>query len=704
MLFHNDHGTFSKFLDLPNTSGVQKALWLDYDHDYDLDLLLFGPKPLLMRNNGKGKFEDHTTSFPFTKGQALDAVAFAIRGDTAARDVVVSYADRAGVLYRDKLNGVFEAVEISALAPGASGLDVQDFNRDGLLDVVSYRPEIRALKNDGSNLSGIENVQSARSPLRADFNGDNREDYTRILEDGSLHLYLNASSAQRWVTVRIQGIKNIKEAVGATVEMKSGAFYDKRIFQGVPLAFATDGRADADTIRITWPNGLIQNETHKKSGESLSIAEAQRLSGSCPMIFAWNGQAFKFVTDVLGVAPLGASSGDGNYFPVNHREYIQIPGSALHAEAGNYQIHITEELHEVSYLDQVRLIAVDHPSEVEIYTNDKFKSPPYPEFRLFGLRSKIHPVRAMDDHGNDVASRVAQQDRAYADGFAHDAAGVAQLHTLDLDFGNVARDNRAAIALNGWVDWADGSTFLGASQDGTGLIFPYMQVKDASGNWQTVIKDMGIPSGKPKTIVVDLTGKFLSRSREVRIVTNLCVYWDEIFLMEDSRPPQVRLTPIDAETADLHFRGFSRAVIDPRRQQPEQFLYEQVLPVSSWNPTPGVYTRYGEARALVNRVDDRMVIMGSGDELKLQYPSAQLPRLPQGWSRDFLLMVDGWAKDADPNTAFSQSVNPLPFHAMSSYPYKPNEQFPADIEHRQYMRDTLTRPALRLIRPLARAQ
>jgi hypothetical protein len=229
-------------------------------------------------------------------------------------------------------------------------------------------------------------------------------------------------------------------------------------------------------------------------------------------------------------------------------------------------------------------------------------------------------------------------------------------------------------------------------------------VKDASGNWQTVIKDMGIPSGKPKTIVIDLAGKFLSRSREVRIVTNLCVYWDEIFLMEDSRPPQVRLTPIDVDTADLHFRGFSRAVIDPRRQQPEQFLYDQVRPVSSWNPTPGLYTRYGEARALVNRVDDRMVIMGSGDELKLQYPSAQLPRLPEGWSRDFLLMVDGWAKDADPNTAFSQSVNPLPFHAMSAYPYRANERFPADVEHRQYVRDTLTRPALRLIRPLAPVQ
>ncbi|MGA8026839.1 MAG: FG-GAP-like repeat-containing protein [Bryobacteraceae bacterium] len=701
-LFHNNHGAFTKFLDLPGTAGATKALWLDYDHDYDLDLLLFGPNPVLMRNDGNGKFEDRTRDFPFVKGNALGAVAFAIREDTAARDVVVSYADRPAVLYRDKLNGVFESEELPVIPAGASSLDVQDFNHDGFLDVVSYSPELLAVQNNSGKLVRAENAKTAPSSVRADFNGDNREDYARILPDGSLHIYLNASPSQRWLGVRIEGIKNIKAAVGATVEMKSGAFYDKRIYQGVPLAFAMDGRADADTIRITWPNGLIQNEMHKKGGEALNIAEAQRLSGSCPMIFTWNGNAFQFITDVLGVAPLGASSGDGSYFPVDHQEYIQIPGPALKPESGEYRIHITEELHEVSYMDKVQLIAVDHPSAIDIYTNEKFKSPPYPEFRLFGAAKKIHPLRATEDHGRDVTARVARLDQTYPDGFPHNKAGVAELHTLDLDFGKVAAENRAALVLNGWVDWADGSTFMGAAQDGKGgLVFPYLQVKDASGKWQTVVQDMGMPSGKPKAMVVDLTDKFLSSSREVRIVTNLCLYWDEIFLIEDARPPRVRLTSIDADSADLHFRGFSRPVIDPTRQQPEQFLYDQVAPVSSWNPTPGLYTRYGDVQTLVKDVDDRLVVMAAGDELKLQFSSAQLPPLPQGWSRDFLLLVDGWAKDADANTAFSQSVTPLPFHAMSAYPYKQNEHFPDDAEHAEYVRDYLTRPALRLIRPLA---
>ncbi len=704
-IFHNNKGTFAKYAELPNTAGATTALWLDFDHDYDLDLLLFGPNPVLMRNNGNGKFEDHTASFPFAKGKALDAVTFALRGDTAARDVIVSYADHPGVLYTDKLNGVFEASDVPAISAGARSLDVQDFDHDGLLDIVSYSPEVFAVRNDSGKLALAARVRTAPSPIRADFNGDNREDYALILPDGSLHLYTNASADQHWLTVRINGIKNIKEAVDATVEMKSGAFYGKRVYNGAPLAFALDGHADADTVRITWPNGLIQNETQKKAGQALSIDEAQRLSGSCPMIFAWNGKQFQFITDVLGVAPLGASSGDGNYFPVDHDEYIQIPGSALKIENGKYQIHVTEELHEVSYLDKVQLIAVDHPSEVSIYTNDKFKSPPYPEFRLFGARSEIHPRSAIDDRGEDVTARLKHVDQTYPDGFPHNSVGVAQLHTLDLDFGKAATDNRAALVLNGWVDWADGSTFLAASQDGKGgLVFPYLQVKDASGNWKTVVEDMGIPSGKPKTMVVDLTNKFLSSSRQVRIVTNLCVYWDKIVLLDDARPPEVRLTPIDAAMADVHFRGFSRAVIDPKRQQPEQFLYDQVRPISNWNPTAGFYTRYGDVRPLITAVDDQLVVMGSGDELKLEYPATQLPALPNGWSRDYLLLVDGWAKDADANTAFSQSVSPLPFHAMSAYPYKQAEHFPDDAAHQQYMRDYLTRPALRLIRPLTPAR
>ncbi len=297
--------------------------------------------------------------------------------------------------------------------------------------------------------------------------------------------------------------------------------------------------------------------------------------------------------------------------------------------------------------------------------------------------------------------KLLHKDGQYPDAFSRDFAGTAQLHHLDLDFGKAAQSNRAVLILSGWVDWADGSTFLQNSRESAdGLIMPYLQVKDVQGKWQTVIQDMGIPAGKPKTISVDLTGKFLSASREVRIVTSLCVYWDEIFLSENTAKPNVTLTPVNARTADLHFRGFSKAIIDPERRQPEKFLYEEVAPVSQWNPTPGFYTRYGDVSKLLSSIDDMPVIMGSGDEVKLQFDPHAFPALKPGWKRDFLLLVDGWAKDADANTAFSTSVAPLPFHSMSAYPYRSGEHFPDDAAHRKYQKEFNTRPALKLMRPL----
>jgi hypothetical protein len=318
-------------------------------------------------------------------------------------------------------------------------------------------------------------------------------------------------------------------------------------------------------------------------------------------------------------------------------------------------------------------------------------------------------VRARDDQGRDVREALLRRDGQYVNGFERTYAGVAKEHALDLDFGNAAPDNRAVLVLNGWVDWADGSTFLAASQGGGGLTPPYLQVKDARGQWKTVIEDMGMPSGKTKTIAVDLTGKFLSASREVRIVTGLCVYWDEIFLGtevslgDDAREPETRLTALDADTATLGFHGFSHPTIDPQRLHPEAFDYQNASAVSNWNPTPGLYTRYGDVRPLVTAVDDKLVVMGSGDELRLEFGAASLPPLPAGWTRDFLLLVDGWAKDRDANTAFSQTVDPLPFHAMSGYPYPAAEHYPSDAEHEAYRKEYNTRPALKLMRPLVAA-
>ena len=695
-LYRNVGGKFVKHADLA-TGNFRRAVWMDFDHDYDLDLFLIGKESVLMRNNGAAGFSDETKRFPFTEGRALDAVRFDLEPDTPGFDFVVSYENRAGVLYHDDLGGAYHAVNLEALPAGASQLRAFDANADGRTDLAANR-DLLLLNQEGSLKPASGGGPDAS--LGADFTGNGRLDRVHINGDSELIIRHEITpNYGNWIEVALKGVKNPKVPMNAKIEMKAGNHYERATYDGTPLVFRLGDRATVDTVRITWPNGLIQNEVDPPVNRLSTFKEAQRLSGSCPMIFTWNGTRFEFITDVLGVAPLGASSGDGESFPVDHDECVTIPGEKLVPRDGQYDVRVTEELREVSYLDQIQLIALDHPADIGFVTNEKFKSPPFPEFRLYGIGRRIYPT-AHDGNGADVSSALRKQDRVYPDAFQRDATGVAELHELDLDFGSAAQGNRAVLVLQGWVDWADGSTFLAAAQAHRSLVFPYLQMKDDHGNWKTVVEDMGIPSGKPKTMAVDLTGKFLSASRQVRIVTNLCVYWDEIFLVEDNAPPPTHMTTLPLTAADLHFRGFSKAEIHPERKQPERFDYQKVSPVSMWNPTPGNYTRYGAVADLLNEIDDQMVVMGSGDEVVLRYDSRGLPPVPAGWNRDFLLLVDGWAKDADANTAFSQSVLPLPFHGMSRYPYPGNERYPEDGLHSAYRHERLTRPALQLIRPL----
>ena len=676
LLYRNTKGRFERLKATLPAARFEKAVWLDYDHDYDLDLFLLGKKSVLLRNQGSAGFVDHTGDFPFAAGRAIDAVSYRWAADSKAFDLVVSYADHTGVLYSDKLAGKYEAVTIAELPAGAKWLDVADVNNDSWLDIVS---------SAGTLLNHRGKFERVPEPVG----------------DGSVPGDVAAANAH-WIRVSLTGVKNLKLAYDAEVEVKAGASYQKKIYKGVPLLFDLGRRMEADTVRVAWPNGLIQNETKQAANRSYTYKEAQRLSGSCPMIWTWDGKRFRFITDVLGIAPLGASSGDGQYFPVDHDEYIQLAGDALAAADGKYEIRVTEELSEVSYLDQLRLFTVDHPAGVEIVTNEKWKAPPYPEFRLFGVGRRIYPRSAHDGEGRDVLRRLLARDGKYVDTFRRGRNGAAELHALDLDFGReTAGRNEAVLILNGWVDWADGSTFLAAAQeDKAGLIPPYLQVKDERGEWKTIIADMGMPDGKPKTIAVDLSGRFLSASREIRIVTNLCVYWDEAFLSEDASRPQAVLTRVPTASAELRFRGFSAVKIDPDRRQPEEFVYSDVRQTSSWNPTPGLYTRYGDVKELLENPDDRFAILGSGDELRLRFAAHSLPELKAGWKRDFILKVDGWAKDRDANTAHSQTVAPLPFHAMSAYPYPSREHYPRDVVHQSYVKEYNTRPALRLIRPL----
>ncbi len=374
-------------------------------------------------------------AIPFVPGTPVDAAVIRQIPDSKAMDFVVSYAGRPGVLYKDRLGGSFEARDLNEVPANAHQFQVADFDQNGTLDLLFLEgTHVHLLKNQrgswalhkrlpsgssflladfagmavhdlladgvllsGDNSSYSESRDAASLAERhalaaADFDGDGRLDLAGVTRDGALLRSLNQTDGTgRWLRISLKGVKAPLRAQGSIVEVKVGARYQKFLYTGAPLLVGMRRHEKADTIRITWPHGLIQNEMNQTTNQAYRYEEAQRLSGSCPMIFTWNGKKFTFITDVLGVAPLGAKSGDGSYFPTNSDEYIWIDGEHLRERNGKLELRITEELGEVSYLDMLELIAVDHPADVDVFTNEKWKSPPYPEFRLFGTNSRRYP-------------------------------------------------------------------------------------------------------------------------------------------------------------------------------------------------------------------------------------------------------------------------------------------------------------------------
>jgi len=362
---------------------------------------------------------------------------------------------------------------------------------------------------------------------------------------------------------------------------------------------------------------------------------------------------------------------------------------------------MTDELREVDYFDRLRLIAVDHSAAEKIYSDEIYSSTPTAPM-LYAVSNEHLPVSAVDDHGNNVLPLISKVDHRYPHNFQQlRIPGMAKLHSLTLDLGKLSNTRRVSLWLTGWVFWTDsnGSRAL-MHNPTTPMVSPYLQVRNAQGKWVTVIPDMGLPSGTNRTIRVDLTGKFLSPDHHVRIVTNLCVYWDRIFYTTNDRVVQPA-TEIAPEYANLHYRGFSTPVSDPNHIRPDYFEYASLMNHAPWNPMRGLYTRYGNVNDLLRKADSHLVVMSTGDEMTVRFSAAAFPPLRPGWVRSFFLDATGYAKDGEPNTAYSATVGPLPFRSMSNYPPEPQDHAPNDSAYQEYLRKYQTRSSYQLIPSLA---
>ncbi|RPJ60587.1 MAG: tetratricopeptide repeat protein [Acidobacteria bacterium] len=708
LLRNNGNGTFADVAAQAQVTGSKakstSVIFLDYNNSRDIDILVMnqGAAPNLFSNKRDGTFEDVSTQVGLTASKSAGASSADVNKDSYQDLVLPGFA--LPVLKNSVGRKFVEPEPGTAPQPAfAWSSTVFDYDNDGWLDLLVLQDKARLLKNQGargfidvSDQCGLAALQtgSGRSAAIADYDGDGDNDIFVTVNGGKPLLLRNDGANQnRSLQIDLAGLRDNKGGLGAKVEIRAGQAWQKLEINGnvgflsqssPELVFGIGKKQLADSIRILWPTGVLQAELDRQAGQPVKIEEVDRKGTSCPLLYAWNGLKYDFVTDFLGGSAVGYLVAPGTYGSTDVDEYIRIADVAPQPKDGRYSIKMNNQLEEVMFIDQVKLLAVDHPADTAVYPDEKLMpAPPYPAFKVFLTQNSKPPVKAVDERGKDVLPALVNVDRKYPDSFKLlPFKGYAEPHELILELGDMSQAERVVLLLTAWIDYADSSSNLAASQAGAKLVPPYLQVVDQQGCWVTVLSNMGFPAGLPKTMTVDLSGKLLNKQdSRVKIVTSMRIYWDQILVDTYSGPTAPRVTTLGADRAGFEFYGYPREV-KPDGKNPPQYDYHDRSTTSPWKNHIGRYTRYGDVRPLLEAKDDMYVIMRHGDEITAEFEAVKLPELPEGWTRTFLVYAAGFGKDMDLNSANADTVGPLPSHSG---------MYPTDSDHQKYQKKYNTR-------------
>ncbi|HLO58959.1 MAG TPA: FG-GAP-like repeat-containing protein [Bacteroidales bacterium] len=696
------------------------AAFGDFDEDGDIDLFVSNEtgSNVLFSNQREGIYKDVTSASGLVSEGGSSVVTTADINNDGFLDLFVGSVNGTGqLLYLNNHDGTFRRQNSSVLT-AFKNLKVYDarfldFDNDGFQDLILAGESAdnssglvllhNNSKGDFTETKGImpEEPKAARQLAIFDYNDDGDLDLALAGMNGKFYLLRNdGGNNNHYIKMKLMGLKagsakNNHFGIGAKVEVRSGELYQTVVVTDPDVHFGLGNKKQADVVRITWTNGVPQNIFMPNSDQAL--IEAQTLKGSCPFLYTWNGAEYGFAKDILWRSalgmPLGIMGGTTAYgFADASDDYIRISGDQLKPRKGVYSVQVTSELWETIYFDELELIAADHPDSIDILIPEQFTPPPFPGKKVMQVAHPILPVTAVDEQGNDMMPCLREKDDVYVAGFTPDKyQGIVNLHELILDPGKTSSAT-LLLYLQGWIFPTDASINMALSQsDELKVTAPVIQVLNKSGKWVTVIDNLGFPMGKDKTVIVDLTGKFLSNDHRVKIVTNMEVYWDHAFFSNAIPQAPVTYTSLNKVSADLHYRGFSKSYRKGGRYGPHWFDYSKVDKEPKWRDLSGKYTRYGNVMPLLEKPDNRYVISNAGDEMTVEFDAKQLPPLPKGWKRDFLIRSVGWVKDGDLNTAFGNQVEPLPFHGMKSYTPANHDAYPQTPELKKYNEEYNTR-------------
>jgi len=713
----------------------------DFNNDRAVDFVLSGGAKgvLILLNPREGEFKQ-LDGIDFAKEHlppAVGVVSFDFDKD-GWMDLAFTHAGAPGItLWRNKEGRGLERVMLPDFGwKSATGIAAVDYDNDGWIDLVAVGEgvnggEIRLLRNLGAGNFADATTETKLDAVKltkpiaiatANVSGNGAMDLVVTQAEGAVAWLKNEGAEKNsWLELDLKALNDNKSAIGTKVEVFAGELTQKFEVPGasgylgqnaLAIHVGLGSEKGADVVRLLWPTGVPQDEIKLDGRKSQQVAELDRRGSSCPILFAWNGTEYEFIADMIGPGVVGHWVAPGERDVPDPTEYLKVSGKSAQARDGMLSFRFLEPMEETVYLDQVKLLAIDHPASYDVYPNERFAAtPPFPEFGVVPVRNTHVPVGAWDDRGSNVLPLLAKRDRKYvADFDALPFVGFAKLHYVELDLGEWNPRLPLRLILDGYTDYFTATSMYAADQAGIKVIPPYVEAQEpgscnadnsvCGGKWVRVVEDMGFPAGLERTMVADLTGKIPAGTRRIRIVNNLKIYWDAIRIDQTtlgqspnrtSQQTTSRVTEVSLARASLDFLGFPKEI----RLTPASdtvYSYAKRSRTGPYARAAGNYTRYGDVKSLLRGSDDRFAIFSSGEGVKLDFDARKLPALPAGWVRDYFFMADGFEKDMDFYAAHAFTVEPLPKHGMKPYPYAAGEGYPADAEHLGYELDYNTRP------------
>lgn len=692
------------FREVPSTSGIPAqvtgatAIAVDDWNNDDLpDLLITrsGASPAIVFNQRGGglSISNQPTDWPVARALATADLNNDLRTDIALA------TEKTVDLY---LGGLREPRRLAARGNQIRHLRFIDYDNDGWQDLLGWGADgIHVWRNRGrlgfsevTSTLGLESLRQVRQVLPADFDQDGDTDFVVALDSGGLRYLRNdGGDANHSIKLRLLGNRSNASGLGTKVEVSGGSWRTLRSIQQLPIEIGVGKRTRLDSVTVRWFDTQLPSiDVAVEPRVVLHLPELTVPTGSCPYLYAWDGTGFRFITDLLGAAPVGLPVAPGRYIEADPEELVRIGTSGqFPARNGRQVLQVTEELREILYLDAVQLVTVDHASGIEVHSSSKLvPGRPFPEHRLIALHRPIPLRTATTLDGTEVTALLQSTDRNRVSPprpFGEAYRGLTEPHGVILDFAPLPTSEPLFLVLDGWLRFGGGMANIAASHRADfGFPFPVLEAELPDGSWKRLDVTVGAPAGKTKSIVTDLTGKLPEGTRRLRLTQAFEIHWDRIALLRPAPADSLREFRQQPVRADLHARGYS-AFADLPWSEPLTPIYTQPLPWPNWRSTPsGWATRPGDVRELLRDRDQGLAIMAGGDELTLEFDASAQPSQPPGTTRTHFLWSIGWDKDADYHVASGTRIEPLPWTGMDDQRHgvQPRPAFPSDRLHDEY--------------------